>query len=272
MIALSIVSFLAECGLLDLSTVPKSTPSAKCLRNIIFEAACDSVLLERKSMQELPLTIMADKGDGRGCRDGANFPKLVAKFSHSTDGVDVTCIGISSAVGDSKSAAKNISHALKIYDSEDKKVTISNQGTDAGRGGTGSELANQMDKQGRVRNMNEYNWTTCALHALNLTLSSPTELTLGPGGLGKRTALQLLDTACDLSENFKDTEWSSLWKLLTGVSCDQLKAPVLSRWECIADACEHIVKNHSRWVKVATHIIHQEKSDSAIYTIASHLY
>ena len=48
MIALSITSFLAECGLLDLSQVPKSTPSAKCLRNIIFEAAADSALLEQK--------------------------------------------------------------------------------------------------------------------------------------------------------------------------------------------------------------------------------
>ena len=120
--------------------------------------------------------------------------------------------------------------------------------------------------------MNEYNWTTCALHALNLTLSSPTEVTLGLGGLGKRTALQLLHSAYNLSQHFKDTEWSSLWKLLTGMTCTQLKAPVLSRWECVAEACEHIVKNKNRWIKVATHIIYQEKSDLARYTIASHLY
>ena len=56
-------------------------------------------------MQELTLVIMADKSDGRSIQDGANFPKLVAKFSDSTDRVDVTCIGIASAAGDSKSAA-----------------------------------------------------------------------------------------------------------------------------------------------------------------------
>ena len=140
--ALFVASFLADVGLLDLSMVPKSTPSTKCMRFIIFEATTDSIILERKSMQELPLTILADKGDRRGVRDGTVFPKLIAKWSHSMEGVDVTCAGISSAGGYSKSAAENIDYSLEVYDMEDEKVTLSNQGTYSGGGGTGNELAN----------------------------------------------------------------------------------------------------------------------------------
>ena len=61
--------------------------------------------------------------------DGAVFPKLIDKLYHLIEGTDVTCAGISSAGGDSKSAAENIDYSLEVYDSEDEKVTLSNQGS-----------------------------------------------------------------------------------------------------------------------------------------------
>ena len=202
--ALFTASFLADIGVLDLSQVPNSTPCATSMKNIIFEAAADSILTEKKSMQELPLSILADKGDWRGSRDGTNFVKLISKISHERDEVDIMCIGISSAGNDSKSAAENISYILEGYDSENKKIIILNQGSDTGGGGTGKELTNEMEKTGRVRDIMEYNWTTCALYALNLTLSSPTKLTMGPGDLGRRTTLQLLHSVYNLSQSFRE--------------------------------------------------------------------
>ena len=52
----------------------------------------------------------------------------------------------------------------------------------------------------------------------------------------------------------------------------QLTAPVLSRWECVGEACEHVIKNLQGWEKIVTHIMQAEKSDNTRNTIASHLY
>ena len=121
LMALFNASFLADVGVLDLSNVPNSTPCTKTMRSIIFEATADAIIVEREKMQELPLSILADKGDGRGNPDGANFVKLIGKYNHEREDVDVTCIGIDSTGNDSKSAAENISHSLTKYDTEDKK-------------------------------------------------------------------------------------------------------------------------------------------------------
>ena len=97
----------------------------------------------------------------------------------------LVCIGISSAGNDSKSAAQNVSHTLIIYDKEEEKVVLINQGSDAGGGATREDFGEKLDKEGRVKDRNEYNVSTCTLHAMNLCLASPTELTMGSGGLKK---------------------------------------------------------------------------------------
>ena len=135
-------------------------------------------------MARLPLTILADKGDDRNIREGANFVKLIVKYNHEEE-VDVTCIGISSTGNDSKSAAENIHHTLQLYDSKDQICLLDNQGTDAGGGGTREDLGGKLAEEGRVRDAKEYNIITCTLHALNLCLSSAVELTMGQGSLKK---------------------------------------------------------------------------------------
>ena len=52
-------------------------------------------------------------------------------------------------------------------------MTLQGQGTDAGGGATRKDLKRKLADKERV-NDDEYNDTTCALHALNMTLESPT--------------------------------------------------------------------------------------------------
>ena len=92
-------------------------------------------------------------------------------------------------------AADAVDHSLRIYDFDDERVLLLNHGTDAGGGGTRRDLFLKLSNVNRVMNLLEYIYTTCALHALNLCLSSPTTLIMGDGGLLKRNALQCLHTA-----------------------------------------------------------------------------
>ena len=95
MMPLFVASFLADLGLGDcIESISNLTPCAKTMKDYVFDSVVDSILLERNKMKNLPLTILADKGDGRKEREGANFVKLVAKYCHETNEVNVTCIGI----------------------------------------------------------------------------------------------------------------------------------------------------------------------------------
>ena len=95
--------------------------------------------------------------------------------------------------------------------------------------------------------MNEYNTSTCTLHELNVKLSSATELTMGSGVILKRTALQLLHSAYNLSQQFRRNEWHSIQELVNHKGCNQLVAPVFSRCECVGEACEHVIQNYNEW-------------------------
>ena len=85
LMALFTASFLVDVGVLDLSRVPNSTLCAKTMQNIIFETMTDAIVVERKNMQELSLSILADKGNGRGNWNGANFVKLISKYNQDMD-------------------------------------------------------------------------------------------------------------------------------------------------------------------------------------------
>ena len=178
-----------------LKGIPNCTPCAKTMRDLIFDATVDSILLERERMASLPITLLCDKGDGRKAREGANFVKLVAKYNHDTEEVELTCIGISSTGNDSRSAAENINHCLLMYDTENDKIFLVSQGTDAGGGATREDLGRKLEEVGRRQVGGKYNVSTCTLHALNVALSNATESTMGGGGLKKRTALQCLHSA-----------------------------------------------------------------------------
>ena len=91
-------------------------------------------------MKGLPLTLLADKGEGMSKRGSASFVKLVARMDEKHDRVKTTCIGIQGAGNSRVDTATAIDHALKIYDCTDARVKFTGQGTDAGGGGTREDL------------------------------------------------------------------------------------------------------------------------------------
>jgi len=109
--------------------------------------------------------------------------------------IRVTCIGIQGAGNTSVDVAVGIDHCLKVFDYGDARVKLSNHTIDAGGGGARRDLMLKLGEANRVKNMETYIYTTCALHGLNLCLSTPTTKIMGDGGLLKRNALYLLHTA-----------------------------------------------------------------------------
>ena len=118
----------------------------------------------------------------------------------------MTCVGIQGAGNCSVDAAEGINYALMVYDDDGHRIFISNHGTDAGGGGTRKDPLDKLAALGGVRNYREYIYTTCALHGLNLCMSSPTALIMGDGGLLKRNALQCLHSAYNLSQQYDARE------------------------------------------------------------------
>ena len=112
-------------------------------------------------------------------RYGAKFVKIVSKFDKKNEWVQVTCIGIQSAGNFSTNVAQGVDHALITYDSDDNITMLYGQGINVGGGGTRKDLVNKVNRCARENNYDEYMYTTCSLHGLNLTLSSPTNLIMG---------------------------------------------------------------------------------------------
>ena len=118
--------------------------------------------------------------------------KLTNKYIHREKEIDINCIRISSTGNGSISAAQNISYLFQMYYTPTKFFFLDNQGTDAGGGVTQAYLGKRLDEENRVRDFSEYNISTCTLRGINMKFSSATELSMGTGGLKKRTALQCL--------------------------------------------------------------------------------
>ena len=99
--------------------------------------------------------------------------KLVTRFCCLLQYVKVKSFGIESVENLKIDAALGVDHAFLVYDSPTHKVHLDNYLMNAGGGGTRKDLTD-----------------TSSLHGLNLTISSPTTLTIGNDGLLKRNTLQ----------------------------------------------------------------------------------
>ena len=109
--------------------------------------------------------------------------------------------------------------------------------------------------KGRVKDIGELVSTTCTLHAMNLALASPTALTMGDGGLHKRTAIQLLHTAYNLSQQFQTAEWAGLWLKVTSTQWEQIKCPIMTRWEYVCEATAHLLQYKNEWLMMTKVIV-----------------
>ena len=115
MMALFLAAYMADLGIAGYWQILNWTPCATTLCEFVFEGAVDSILLEQDKMQSASLTILCNKGDSRKIQEGANFVKLVGQFKER-EGVNITCISISSTGSNSVSASQNISFSLQLYD------------------------------------------------------------------------------------------------------------------------------------------------------------
>ena len=93
---------------------------------------------------------------------------------------------------------------------------------------------------------------------MNITLLSPTQLIMGDGGLLKRNALQCMHTAYNLSQQYHTTEWKDIWIVITGAKYEAMKMPVMSRWECVGESVEHMLKYKNEWLEIAKSIASNE--------------
>ena len=201
----------------------------------------ETVLLEREEMSRNKLTILCDKGEGLSSRDGATFVKLAARYDDERQRVRATSIGIQSAGNTSEDGALGIDEALKIFNRLDGLLEVYSTSTDAGGGATREHLGKKLELRGGIKKLCEYIATMCTLHAMNLTLQSPTELTMGEGGLQKRTAMQLLHTAYNLTQKFRTEEWAKLWRQVATKKWEEIKCPVMTRWEYVSQAADHLL-------------------------------
>ena len=136
---------------------------------------------------------------------------ILVYFNKLRRKVCVLIFGSNATGNTSEDAAKDIDHALKIWDLIiEGCILFHAQCTDAGGGGTQTSLRDRLLKLGRVSQNKTQNYycTTCTLHGLNLTLSVPVLECLGLGGVGSRTIMQALFLAYNLSQKYKAKEWN----------------------------------------------------------------
>ena len=275
-ISLASAGTLANLGVSSsyLPSIANMTPCASTLRTSIVQLGVDIVLLISRDIRRKQLTLICDKGDdkqGRGA--GASFVKLLCWWNDLKKQVDVICFGIEAGGSKSKDAATAIDHSLTLFEySTRERLFFRSSTTDAGGGGTNLSLVNECVLVNRAVNDVDYVWANCVLHALNLMMQCPIEEVFGSGGLKKRTFMQLLHTCYTLKSLYPIALWRELWLLSTGSVWVDMKCPVLSRWEHVGEAIQHVKKNKEEWMLMSQYIIDMNNVGTNKNDIASYLY
>ena len=170
---------------------------------------------------------MCDKGEESGT--GASFVKLTAFYDSKRKRVVVRCFGIEQAGNSSKDAAMAVDHSLKLFEySCPIKKRFTATMTDAGGGGVGNSLFENLVAVDRSVMDIDHIWGTCTLHAMNIMFSVPVETIMGTGGLKKRTFLQMLHTAYSLKNLYAQKCWKEMWHIATGSIWKDISCPVMS--------------------------------------------
>ena len=264
---------LASLGLLQeyLPSLALLTPSPVTLKSLVVELGVDVVLLISNDVKDKELSLICDKGEDKG--PSASFIKLLCWHDNLNKQVEVICFGIESAGSTSKDAAKAINHSLRLFEySSGTRLHFKSSTTDAGGGGTNESLVKELVTVDRAVNDCNYDWVNCVLHALNLMLQCPIEAVFGAGGLKKRTFMQMLHTCYTLKGLYPIKTWREMWILATGTIWVDIKCPVLSRWEHVGEASQHVEKYKNEWISMATYIIQMNNVGTNKNDIASYLY
>ena len=157
--------------------------------------------------------------------------------------VEVICFGIESTGNTSKDATQGINHLLKLfeYSLPASRLKFNSSTTDAGSGGENESLVRGLEELDRAILGHNYDWVNCVLHALNLMLQYHVEEVLGSGGLKKRTFMQLLHTGYTLKYLYPIKTRTEIWRIATASTWKDMACPVLSRWEHVGEAVQHVV-------------------------------
>ena len=97
---------------------------------------------------------------------------------------------------------------------------------------------------------------------MNLTLKLPVLLAMGDGGLQKQTAMQVLHTAYNLAQQFQVKEWKDIWKEINGEIPDEMKEPVMSRWECVSEGASNVSENRVQWLMWQIELCTQKNTET----------
>ena len=273
-ISLASAGTLANLGVSPtyLPSLASLTPSPATLNKLVIELGVDVVLLISNDIKQKKLSLICDKGENKG--PAASFVKLLCWYNKINKRVEVICFGIESAGNTSKDAAQAVSHSLKLFEYSQigTRLSFHSSTTDAGGGGTNESLVRELERVERALLDVNYDWVNCALHALNLMLQCPIEEVLGAGGLKKRTFMQMLHTSYTLKSLYPIKTWREMWRLATTTTWKDMKCPVLSRWEHVGEAAQHVVKYKEQWMLIAKYIIDMHNVGTNKNDIASYLY
>ena len=66
-------------------------------------------------------------------------------------------------------------------------------------------------------------------------------------------------------------QWKDIWREINGDIPDEMKEPVMSRWECVSEGAINVSEQRVKWLNVANRIVQAEKYGSNKHTIASWL-
>ena len=200
MVDTGLFNFKSKRKPFNLQTFAQSFPSKGCLRKSMQNQAARDLapVGQRLQQKALHVHLACDKGKKKGI---SHFVKHLCWFDFDQMKVVKQLTDMDASDGTSEDCAHAVEHSiLKLGD-----LLLSGQATDSGGGGVLEGLARKLE----MLNMCTPDCViaACSIHALQLQLSNAAKRMLGEGGLGKRNAMQMLHSICDLQESLDIEEW-----------------------------------------------------------------
>ena len=171
------------------------TPCRATIGKYIDETAAEKLAWLRQKVEDKLLYLSCDKGHKKGI---GHFVKYISFYDDIQDKVVKYLLDSEASGGATSDCAIGIDFSFTRLDKTNVRTKVSGQCTDAGGGGVGENLKNELVKVDRVLNPDTYLAPTCSLHGHQLNLSNPTKKLIGDGGLGTQNVLQLLHSLYNL--------------------------------------------------------------------------
>jgi hypothetical protein len=196
-------AFLVDAGFMkktDVVKFSKSFPSESMLRDLLFTLAAENSIALGEYLKNKVVFLSCDKGNKKGI---GHFVKILSWWDVAEERVRKQCLDIDAAEGTSALCATAICASLKKVGN----LKLQGQTTDSGGGGVLDGLAKKLDESFVCRP--NYLIASCSLHCLQLAFANPVKSTMGDGGLGSKTVMQLIHSVHDLQASIETTVWKT---------------------------------------------------------------